>query len=277
MATSTPSLNARLAAEALGTFWLVLGGVGTARFATNLGEGTGGQAGILAVALAFGFTVVTGALAFGYISGGHFNPAVSVGAALANRFDWKDVGPYAIAQLVGAILASGIIALVGLGNDLGADLSGAAIGFGEHSPSGFSVWSGLIVEIVATAVFVWIILGATDKRANGNLAPFAIGLALTVLLLVAIPVTNGSLNPARAAGVVFFSNIWSLEQLWLGLLAPFVGAAIAGVTYKFITAEPQGAAAVEPQGAVAVEPQSAVATETRAPQTAVSETTEVNN
>lgn len=224
---------AQLGAEAFGTFILVLVGVGTALYAA-----VGG--GVVAVALAFGIAVLAGAVTVGHISGGHFNPAVTLGAAVAGRTPWRAVIPYWLAQLVGGALASAILFIVTA--ELGAlegnertFFSSASNGFAEHSPiaaqtggSGFSLLGALVIEIVVTAVFVTIILGATSERAARNLAPIAIGLSLTALLWVAIPITNGSLNPARSTATAIFSEPWALSQLWVFWVGPLVGAAVAG-------------------------------------------------
>ncbi|WP_421743638.1 aquaporin [Cellulomonas sp.] len=246
-----PTLVARLGAEAFGTFALVLVGLGIALY-TGLSQVDG-----LAVALGFGIAVLAAIVAVGHVSGGHFNPAVTLGAAIGGRTPWKDVLPYWLAQLVGGILAAAILfitipsTLPGLITQNPEDtaktfFTNVANGFGEHSPlatasSGqveFSLVIGLLVEIVLTAVFVGIILGATDRRSANVQAPFAIGLALAVLLLVATPVTNGSLNPARSTAAAIFSESWALGQLWLFWVAPLVGAALAGLIYRAFAAEP---------------------------------------
>jgi aquaporin Z len=229
-------LFAQLGAEAFGTFVLVLAGVGTALYA-GIG-GVGG--GVVAVALAFGIAVIAGAVAVGHISGGHFNPAVTLGAAVAGRTPWSAVVPFWLAQLVGGALAGAILFIVTAelgvleGNER-SFFSTTANGFGEHSPiaaqtggGGFSLLGAMIVEIVVTAVFVTVILGTTSERAAKHLAPVAIGLTLSALLLVAIPVTNGSLNPARSTASAIFSDGWAIEQLWVFWVGPLVGAAIAG-------------------------------------------------
>ena len=247
-----PSLVARLGAEAFGTFTLVLVGLGIALYSTVSGLG-----GTLGVALGFGIAVLAGIIAVGHVSGGHFNPAVTLGAAIGGRTAWKDVLPYWLAQLVGGILAAAILfitipaALPGLLNQ-GAEASSKSFfssvsnGYAEHSPLSvasqgqveFSLVIALLVEIVVTAVFVGIILGATDRRSANVQAPFAIGLALAVLILVAIPVTNASLNPARSTASAIFSDSWALSQLWLFWVAPLVGAALAGLIYRAFAAEP---------------------------------------
>ncbi|WP_315097153.1 aquaporin [uncultured Cellulomonas sp.] len=246
-----PGLVARLGAEAFGTFALVLVGLGIALYAGV------SQVGSLAVGLGFGIAVVAAIIAVGHVSGGHFNPAVTLGAAIGGRTAWKDVLPYWLAQLVGGILAAAVLfitipkALPGLitqteGATAKSFFSSVANGFGEHSPlstlSGgqveFSLVVALLVEIVATAVFVGIVLGATDRRAAHVQAPFAIGLSLAVLLLVATPITNGSLNPARSSAAAIFSEGWAVGQLWLFWVAPLVGAALAGLVYRAFATEP---------------------------------------
>ena len=228
------SIAKKLAAETLGTFWLVLGGTGSAVLAAgfpNLGIGFAG------VALAFGLTVLTGAFALGHISGGHFNPAVTIGLAVGRHFPAKDAIPYIIAQVVGAIIASAILACIASGKP-GFDLvaSGfAANGYGEHSPGGYSQTAGFITEVVLTFMFLIVILGATDKRAPAGFAPIAIGLALTLIHLISIPVTNTSVNPARSTGPALFVGGWALQQLWLFWVAPIIGAIAAGAVYPFIT------------------------------------------
>ncbi len=238
----TPKLAHRLGAEALGTFWLVFGGCGSAvlaaNFATEDGRFNLGIA-FVGVSLAFGLSVLTMAYAVGHISGGHFNPAVTVGLAVAKRFPWKDVLPYIITQVVAATLSATVLYVVASGKPgFSASKSAfAANGFGDHSPGKYSLLSALVVEIVLTAVFLYVILGATDGRAPVGFAPIAIGLALTLIHLVSIPVTNTSVNPARSTGVAFFAGGWALGQLWLFWLAPLIGAAIAGATYAAITGE----------------------------------------
>lgn len=247
-----PSLVARLGAEAFGTFALVFVGVGIALYSSFSGVG-----GTLAVALGFGLAVLAGIIAVGHISGGHFNPAVTLGAAIGGRTSWKDVLPYWLAQLVGGILAAAIL-FITIPSKLPAllDTSGSATtksffsgvsnGYAAHSPLAklstgqveFSLVIALLVEIVVTAVFVGVILGATDRRSANKQAPFAIGLALAVLILVALPVTNASLNPARSTATAIFSDSWALSQLWLFWVAPLVGAALAGLVYRAFAAEP---------------------------------------
>jgi aquaporin Z len=234
--TGTPALTSRLGAEFLGTFWLVLGGCGTAVLAAAFPEV---GVGLLGVALAFGLTVLTMAYAVGHVSGGHFNPAVTVGLAVAKRFSWKDVPAYVITQVVAATVAAGVLFVVANGKSgFDAKASGfAANGFGDHSPGKYSLLAALVIEIVLTAFFLYVILGSTDGRAPAGFAPIAIGLALTLIHLISIPVTNTSVNPARSTGVAFFTDSWALGQLWLFWLAPIVGAALAGATYSLITGE----------------------------------------
>ncbi|RPH87779.1 MAG: aquaporin Z [Deltaproteobacteria bacterium] len=219
-------------AEFFGTFWLVLGGCGSAVLAAafpSLGIG------FLGVALAFGLTVMTMAFAIGHISGCHLNPAVSVGLWAGGRFPGKQVVPYIIAQVLGAIVAGGILFLIASGK-AGFDVSAgfASNGFGEHSPGGYSLLAALITEIVMTMMFLFIILGATDKRAPQGFAPIAIGLCLTLIHLISIPVTNTSVNPARSTGVALFVGGWALAQLWLFWIAPIVGGALGAAIYRFI-------------------------------------------
>lgn len=223
-------MSKKLVAEFLGTFWLVFGGCGSAVLAAafpDLGIG------LLGVALAFGLTVLTGAYAFGGISGGHFNPAVSVGLMVAGRFPAKDLVPYVIAQLIGAVVAAAVLYLIVTGKADFTSIGGfAANGYGEHSPGGYSLASALVIEIVLTFMFLMIILGATTGRVPAGFAPIAIGLALTLIHLISIPVTNTSVNPARSTGQALFVGGWALQQLWLFWVAPIVGAAIAGIVHK---------------------------------------------
>ncbi|WP_217550095.1 aquaporin Z [Pantoea sp. GbtcB22] len=222
----------RLVAETLGTFVLVLGGCGSAVLAAAFPELGIGFAG---VALAFGLTVLVMACAVGHISGGHFNPAVTIGLTVGGRFPAAQAVPYIIAQLVGAVAAAGVLYLIASGKaGFDAVASGfASNGYGEHSPGGFSLQAGMIAELVLTAVFLIVIMGATDKRAPAGFAPIAIGLALTLIHLVSIPVTNTSVNPARSSGVAIFQGGWALEQLWMFWLLPIIGAAIGGAIYRF--------------------------------------------
>lgn len=219
-------------AEFFGTFWLVLGGCGSAVLAAAF-PGLG--IGFLGVALAFGLTVMTMAFAIGHISGCHLNPAVSVGLWAGGRFSGKQVIPYIIAQVLGAIVAGGILFLIASGK-AGFDVSAgfASNGFGEHSPGGYSLLAALITEIVMTMMFLVVILGATDKRAPQGFAPIAIGLCLTLIHLISIPVTNTSVNPARSTSVALFAGGWALAQLWLFWIAPIVGGALGAAIYRFI-------------------------------------------
>jgi aquaporin Z len=228
MSTTTPVFTTRqkLTAEALGTFWLVLGGCGTAVLA-------GEQVGFAGVALAFGLTVLTGAYAFGPISGGHFNPAVSVGLAAARRFAWKDVPAYAAAQVVGATVAGAVLLGIASGKPgFDAVASGFATnGWGDRSPEGYGFWAVVAVEVVLTAFFLFVILGASAKRAAVGFSGLAIGLALTLIHLVSIPVSNTSVNPARSLGVAWFAGADALSQVWVFILAPIIGAALAGLAH----------------------------------------------
>ncbi|WP_432559604.1 aquaporin Z [Granulicoccus sp. GXG6511] len=245
---TNPPMRARLWAEFLGTFWLVLGGCGSAVLAAKVlsDDPTPVNMGIgfVGVALAFGLTVLTGAYALGHLSGGHFNPAVTIGAFAAKRIEAGAVLPYIITQVVGGIAAGGVLYLIASGKD-GFAIDGTAAGsfatngFGDLSPNGYSLMAALIIEIVLTAIFLFVILGATDKRAPAGFAPIAIGLALTLIHLISIPVTNTSVNPARSLGVAVF-NPAALAQVWLFWVAPIIGAVIAGLTYKFLHAEVPG-------------------------------------
>jgi len=239
-----PTLGAKLGAEFLGTFWLVFGGCGSAVLAAKFlsadsDTNTQVQLGIgfVGVALAFGLTVLTGAYAFGHVSGGHFNPAVTIGLAVAKRFEWRGVGPYIVIQIVAASVAGAVLFAIASGKDgFDAVASGfASNGYGERSPGGYGLLSALLVEIVLTAIFLYIILGATDDRAPKGFAPIAIGLGLTLIHLVSIPVTNTSVNPARSIGVAWFAGGPALAQVWLFIVAPIIGAVIAGTTYALIT------------------------------------------
>jgi aquaporin Z len=225
------SLRRRMAAELLGTFWLVFAGCGSAVLAASA-PGVG--IGWLGVALAFGVSLLTMAYAIGHISGCHVNPAVSVGLWTGGRFPASEILPYWIAQLVGAILASSVLVVIATGAT-GFDVvaSGfAANGYGDHSPGGYSLVAALVAEVVLTFVFLMIILGATDTRAPAGFAPIAIGLGLTVIHLVGIPVTNLSVNPARSTGPALYVGGWAIAQLWLFWLAPIVGAALAGIAWR---------------------------------------------
>lgn len=226
------SILKRSTAEFIGTFWLVFGGCGSAVLAAafpDLGIG------FLGVALAFGLTVLTMAYAIGHISGCHLNPAVSVGLWAGKRFSAADLLPYIIAQVAGAIVAAGVLYLIASGK-AGFDLSAgfASNGYGEHSPGGYPLSSALIAEVVLTFMFLFIILGATDDRAPKGFAPIAIGLGLTLIHLIGIPVTNTSVNPARSTGPALFVGCWALKQLWLFWVAPIAGAILAGLIYRLV-------------------------------------------
>ena len=227
------SMSKRLAAEFFGTFWLVLGGCGSAVLAAafpDLGIGFAG------VALAFGLTVLTMVYAVGHISGGHFNPAVTVGLCAGGSFPARDVVPYVVIQVIGGIAAAAVLYLIASGKpgfDAGA--SGfASNGFGAHSPGGYSMQAAIVCELVMTAFFLIVIHGATDKRAPAGFAGIAIGLTLTLIHLISIPVTNTSVNPARSTGVALFQGGWAIEQLWLFWLIPLIGGAIGGLIYRHL-------------------------------------------
>lgn len=229
------TLSNRVAAEFVGTFWLVLGGCGSAVLAAafpHVGIG------LLGVALAFGLTVLTMAFAIGHISGCHLNPAVTFGLVVGGRFKSSEAAPYVIAQVIGAIVAAGLLYVIASGK-AGFDLSGglAANGYGEHSPGGYSLFAGLVTEVVMTFMFLMIILGSTDERAPKGFAPIAIGLGLTLIHLISIPVTNTSVNPARSTGPALIVGGWALAQLWLFWVAPLIGAGLAGVAYRFVSGE----------------------------------------
>ncbi|KMJ15489.1 aquaporin Z [Serratia marcescens] len=224
-------MSKRLFAEFFGTFWLVFGGCGSAVLAAafpQLGIG------FLGVALAFGLTVVTMAYAVGHISGGHFNPAVTVGLFAGGRFAAKDVIPYVIAQVIGGIAAAAVLYLIASGKaGFDATTGGfASNGYGEHSPGGYSLQAAIVIELVLTAFFLIVIHGVTDKRAPAGFAPLAIGLTLTLIHLISIPVTNTSVNPARSTGVAIFQGTWALQQLWVFWLVPLVGGIIGGLIYR---------------------------------------------
>ena len=227
------NLVGRSAAEFVGTFWLVLGGCGSAVLAAafpQLGIG------FVGVALAFGLTVLTMAFAVGHISGGHFNPAVTVGLLVGGRFPPGGVVPYVVAQVLGAVAAAAVLAVIASGKP-GFDLvaSGfAANGYGDHSPGHFALLSCLVCEVVMTMIFIFVILGATDSRAPAGFAPIPIGLCLTLIHLISIPVTNTSVNPARSTGQALFVGGWALEQLWLFWVAPLIGAALGGILYTVV-------------------------------------------
>ena len=223
----------KYAAELLGTFWLVLGGCGSAVLAAGI-ENVG--IGYLGVSLAFGLTVVTMAYAIGHISGCHLNPAVTIGQWVGGRFPSKDIVPYIVAQVIGAVLAGAVLAFIASGN--GSALGGFATnGFDALSPHGYSMGAVIVTEIVLTFIFLMVILGATDSRAPAGFAGLAIGLCLTLIHLVSIPVSNTSVNPARSTGVAFFAETAAVPQLWVFWVAPIVGAALAGVVYKWLASE----------------------------------------
>jgi aquaporin Z len=230
------SIGKRASAEFLGTFWLVFGGCGSAVLAAafpNVGIG------LLGVSFAFGLTVLTMAYAIGHVSGCHLNPAVSVGLVTGGRFGAGELAPYVIAQVLGAVVAAAVLALIAGGKE-GFDLvaSGfAANGYGAHSPGGYSLSAALVAEFVLTFMFLMIILGSTDRRAPAGFAPIAIGLGLTLIHLISIPVTNTSVNPARSTGPALFVGGWALAQLWLFWVAPIAGAAAAGVVYRSLFEE----------------------------------------
>ena len=219
-------------AEFFGTFWLVLGGCGSAVLAAAFPDV---GIGLLGVSLAFGLTVLTMAFAIGHISGCHLNPAVSIGLWAGGRFEAKDLVPYIIAQVLGGIVAGGVLYLIASGK-AGFDVAAgfASNGYGAHSPGGYSLLAALITEIVMTMMFLIVILGATDKRAPQGFAPIAIGLCLTLIHLISIPVTNTSVNPARSTGVAVFVGDWAVAQLWLFWVAPIVGAVIGAAIYRFV-------------------------------------------
>jgi aquaporin Z len=219
-------------AEFIGTFWLVLGGCGSAVLAAAF-PGVG--IGLLGVALAFGLTVLTMAYAIGHVSGCHLNPAVSVGLWAGKRFPARQLLPYIVAQVAGAVLAGGVLYLIASGK-AGFDVSAgfASNGYGAHSPGGYSLLAALVTEVAMTMMFLLIILGATDKRAPQGFAPIAIGLGLTLIHLISIPVTNTSVNPARSTGVALFAGGWAVEQLWLFWLAPVAGALLGAAIYRVI-------------------------------------------
>jgi aquaporin Z len=236
-------LSNRVAAEFLGTLWLVFGGCGSAVLAAAFPEH---GIGFVGVSLAFGLTVLTMAYAIGHVSGCHLNPAVSLGLVIGGRFKAKDLLPYVVAQVAGAIVGATILYLIASGK-AGFSLSGgfASNGYGEHSPGGYSLMAALVSEVVLTFFFLMIILGATDERAPSGFAPIAIGLALALIHLISIPVTNTSVNPARSTGPALFVGGWAVSQLWLFWIAPLVGAALAGVAYRVVSGERSEAAGIE--------------------------------
>jgi len=232
------SMARRLGAEFIGTFWLVLGGCGSAVLAAKFGgDGNPLGIGLLGVALAFGLTVLTGAYAFGHISGAHFNPAVSVGLWAGGRFAGRDLLPYVVAQLAGAIAAGAVLLTIASGTagfaiDPTAPGTFASNGYGALSPGGYSLVAALLCEVVMTAMFLLVILGATDSRVPAGFAPIAIGFALTLIHLISIPVTNTSVNPARSTGVALFAGAGAMGQLWLFWLAPLLGGLMGGAIYR---------------------------------------------
>ncbi len=248
----TMTMTQRATAEFIGTFWLVFGGCGSAVLAAafpQLGIG------FLGVALAFGLSVLTMAYAVGHVSGCHLNPAVSVGLWAGGRFPASDLGPYIVAQVGGAIAGAAVLLVIASGRP-GFDLAAgfASNGYGVHSPGGYSMFAGLLIELVLTAMFLIIILGATDGRAPKGFAPIAIGLGLTMIHLISIPVTNTSVNPARSTGPALFVGGWALQQLWLFWLAPIVGGVVGGLVYRTL----ETPAAVSQLPPVAGEPKPAV-------------------
>ena len=230
------SISNRVAAEFLGTFWLVLGGCGSAVLAAAVPLGIG----YAGVALAFGLTVVTGIYALSHISGAHFNPAISVGLVVGKRFPAKDLLPYIVAQVAGAVTAAAVLYVISSGIPTFSTSAGfASNGYAEHSPRGYSLLSALVCEVVMSFMFLVVVLGVTDARAPQvkGFAGLAVGLALTLIHLISIPVTNTSVNPARSTGPALFVGGWALSQLWLFWVAPIAGAALAGLVYPMLTAE----------------------------------------
>ncbi|MGK0236995.1 MAG: aquaporin Z [Candidatus Pelagisphaera sp.] len=229
------TMTKKLGAEFIGTFWLVLGGCGSAVLAAGFPDV---GIGLMGVSLAFGLTVLTMAFAIGHISGCHLNPAVSIGLWSGGRFPGNELVPYIIAQVAGGISGAVVLYIIASGQ-AGFDAAAgfASNGFGEHSPGGYSLTAALVTEIVMTFMFLIIILGATDKRAPKGFAPIAIGLGLTLIHLISIPVTNTSVNPARSTGVALFQGSWAISQLWLFWVAPIVGAILAGIVYKWFESD----------------------------------------
>ncbi|MGY3569200.1 aquaporin Z [Vibrio paucivorans] len=228
----------RYLAETFGTFWLVLGGCGSAVLAAGFPDV---GIGLLGVSFAFGLTVLTMAYAIGHISGCHLNPAVTIGLWVGGRFEAKDVVPYIVAQVLGGLIAGGVLYLIATGQP-GFDVAAsgfASNGYGEHSPGKYSMTSALITEVVMTMMFLLIIMGATDNRAPQGFAPIAIGLGLTLIHLISIPVTNTSVNPARSTGVALYVGDWATSQLWLFWVAPIIGAVIGALAYKAIAGSSQ--------------------------------------
>ena len=222
----------KLTAELIGTFWLVLGGCGSAVLAAAFPDV---GIGLLGVSLAFGLTVLTMAFTIGHISGCHLNPAVSIGLWAGGRFSSKDLVGYIVAQVIGSIVAGGVLYVIASGQ-AGFSLAGgfASNGFGEHSPGGYSLTAALVTEVVMTMIFLFVIMGATSKQAPAGFAPIAIGLALTLIHLISIPVTNTSVNPARSTGVAIFAGGWAISQLWLFWVAPIIGAVLGAMIYRFV-------------------------------------------
>ena len=242
-----PSLVTRMVAEAIGTLVLVFGGVGTALYAADFavgGEGTPLGVGHLGVALAFGLTVLVGVYAWGPISGAHFNPAITLGLAFAGRFAWRDVVGYMVAQVVGGIVGSTLLVLVGLfGPDKwlsNAQTGGfASNGFGDHSPSGWGLGAAMLIEVILTCVFVLVVLGSTSRRAPVGFAGVAIGLTLTLIHLISIPIDNTSVNPARSIAAAIYGGVGPLAQLWVFIVFPLVGGLIAGLAHRALFPEPR--------------------------------------
>jgi aquaporin Z len=226
------------AAEAVGTFWLTFAGCGSAVIAAGFPQV---GIGLLGVSLAFGLTVVTMAYAIGHISGCHLNPAVTVGLAAGGRFPTSEIVPYIVAQVIGAVVAATVLYIIASGApDFSAAKGFAANGYGDHSPGHYSLMSGLLIEIVMTMMFLFIIMGSTHGKAPAGFAPLAIGLGLTLIHLVSIPITNTSVNPARSTGPALFAGGWALAQLWLFWVAPLIGGALGGVIYRWLSDEPKG-------------------------------------
>lgn len=232
---TAPTMTHRLTAEFIGTFWLVFGGCGAAVFAADPAGDKSVGIGYLGVAIAFGLTVLTGIYAFGTISGGHFNPAVTLGAALAKRVEWAALPGYWVAQVLGGLVAGSLILVIAKGRpNFPTSGAMAANGYGANSPHGYSMMAVLITEVLLTFIFLMVILGSTDDRAPKGFAGLSIGLALTLIHLISIPISNTSVNPARSTGVAFFNGAGAPAQLWLFWLAPLLGAALAGVLYPLL-------------------------------------------
>ena len=232
------NISKKLTAEFIGTFWLVLGGCGSAVLAAAFPDV---GIGLLGVSLAFGLTVITMAYAIGHISGCHLNPAVTLGLYVAGRIEKADLFPYMIAQVLGGIFGAAILYIIASGQaDFSTSAGFASNGYGEHSPGGYSLLAALVAEIVMTFFFLIVILGATDKKAPAGFAPIAIGLALTLIHLISIPVTNTSVNPARSTAVALFTGDWAIMQLWLFWLAPLIGASLAAIVYQWMGSEDKG-------------------------------------